>query len=478
VFVKRLEKKLLLFVIATSVVVFALIGCINQPNWLSWQYLDSVAITVGSDVESQSFRAGVAKIDATPPVGVPLAGFGSGRRRLPFPDLRENNYYTYLTPSGGVKDPIFVKALVLTDGQATTAVVTLDMIATDSDLVRLAYDKAVTMGVPVALDDILVCSSHTHSGPGALSSRRFWALLAGDIKRLEIADAFADKIAQALYNAFENLQPARFGAGVGQILSVTKNRRYQISPDITEESIDPQVGVIRIDRLDGSALAVLWNFAIHGTAWGDDNLQYSADIMGAACDYIEQDLSCVALFANAAEGDISPVYNGSEQQISEGAAIMAREVVDVHQQTETTDTVLVKSSSIRVDCGPAYIDMAVSHWDMSEQQDYYNPMHMLGMGPPCIENQFRFQVIRLNDTVLVSVPGEPIMQLGKQVKQDAYAMGFRNVFVFSLANGHMGYITTEEEYRYGGYEAVMTLWGPTQGSNIRETCRRQMQAVR
>jgi neutral ceramidase len=52
--------------------------------------------------------------------------------------------------------------------------------------------------------------------------------------------------------------------------------------------------------MDGTPLAVVWNFAIHGTAFGDSNLLFSADIMGAVSDRVETLLGVPALFANGA----------------------------------------------------------------------------------------------------------------------------------------------------------------------------------
>ena len=41
--------------------------------------------------------------------------------------------------------------------------------------------------------------------------------------------------------------------------------------------VDPTVGVIRIDRGDGTPLAILVNYACHPVVFGPDNLDYSAD---------------------------------------------------------------------------------------------------------------------------------------------------------------------------------------------------------
>lgn len=53
-------------------------------------------------------------------------------------------------------------------------------------------------------------------------------------------------------------------------------------------------------------MATVWNFAIHGVCYGPDNLMFSGDIMGKACEEIEEQIGGVALFINADAGDIDP----------------------------------------------------------------------------------------------------------------------------------------------------------------------------
>ena len=84
-----------------------------------------------------TFRGGAALVEITPAVGVPLAGWGQVSRRNSLPDLDPRNAFTLFKPSIGVKDPLFARALVLSDGQTTVALLTLDDIATDREVVNL-----------------------------------------------------------------------------------------------------------------------------------------------------------------------------------------------------------------------------------------------------------------------------------------------------------------------------------------------------
>lgn len=86
---------------------------------------------------------------------------------------------------------------------------------------------------------------------------------------------------------------------------------YSLPPD--EEvagvgPIDPQIGVLRIDRLDGRALAVVYNFACH-PIMGVPNGGNTADLVGFASRVVENNLGdgAVALFVQGCGGDINPV---------------------------------------------------------------------------------------------------------------------------------------------------------------------------
>lgn len=228
------------------------------------------------------YQAGVAAVDMTPNVGVPLAGFGGGARRRAFPDLNPFNDTTFLEPSTGVHDPVMAKCLVLGNGYERTAIVTLDAVACDEELVRSAWRKAQALGFSVPLEKVLFTASHTHSGPGALTKRLVWQLIAVDLYRSRVAGALTDKIAQAMVDAEAGLGPAEVGLAGVQVTNATANRRHDESPYLNPDDIDPELQVIRVDRPGGAPLATVWNFAIHGTHFGTNNLQFSADIMGSA----------------------------------------------------------------------------------------------------------------------------------------------------------------------------------------------------
>ena len=432
-----------------------------------------------------ALRAGVAKVPLSLASGTPLAGYGSAARRLNPPDPNPFNGYAMFKPATGQIDLLFAKALVLVNDTTKVGIVTVDSVGILSDLVDRIHARAVTLGATIPRENLLVSASHTHSGPGTQTKLRFWEMVGTDFLYLPLRDAFVDDCALALYNAEQNLQLAKYGSGSDLLAGVTVNRRVGVSPTATPTDVDKELGVVRIDKMNGAPLAVVWNFAIHGTAYGDANLSFSADVMGAVSAKVEADLGVPALFANGAEGDTSPDGHGATG-IATLAPIIAAKIESIHAGIVTNPQIVLQCVSHVEPFGKATLDLSLNRLPAgSVDLDLATLLTILNLGHVAFkmdkhwfENDFRFQAIRMNDTLIVPVPGEPIFVVGQAMKVEGKALGFARVFVFGLSNGHMAYITDETEYNVGGYEAVATFFGPHTADKVRAAAKTQMVMVK
>jgi neutral ceramidase len=88
-------------------------------------------------------------------------------------------------------------------------------------------------------------------------------------------------MADAMIQAEQSLAPAVMDIGSGILVGVTQNRRAP-NPWVQKGTIDPHLGVIRIDDTKGNSLATIWNYAMHGTCYGPENMKFSNEIMGNA----------------------------------------------------------------------------------------------------------------------------------------------------------------------------------------------------
>ena len=211
--------------------------------------------------------------------------------------------------AGQVNDPSFAKALVLKRAKTTVVLVTVDAVAVgeigrigNGFLAAVRGPLEAELGIPPS--SIVVNASHCHG-----------------IVRADTAQL----VVQAVKQAAAHLVPVKVGVGVGNENRISENRRlsmkdgseidmrraYSLPRDEDIASvgpIDPQVGLLRLDRLDGTTLAVVYNFACH-PIMNPPSKGSSADYPGYASKVIEEALGggAMAFFVQGCGGDINPV---------------------------------------------------------------------------------------------------------------------------------------------------------------------------
>lgn len=206
-------------------------------------------------------------------------------------------------------DPLFVKALVIRSETKTLVLLSVDAVAIGeigpiSNAFLGSVREKLKAEHQIPEGHVFVNASHCH---GIV------------VKDIDV------KAADAVRAAITTLQPVRVGYGVGHEDRIMENRRillkdgrtvdvrhaYSLPPDdaVAEVGkIDPEIGILRLDRLDGIPLAVVYNFACHpiqGVPGGGN----TADIIGYASKVIEENLGhgALALFLQGCGGDINPL---------------------------------------------------------------------------------------------------------------------------------------------------------------------------
>jgi hypothetical protein len=216
-----------------------------------------------------------------------------------------------------ILDPMYVKALVLDDGETKVVIITMDVTAIGGRKISDGMLPDVGEGflpelrgriekeLDISGTNILVSASHTHP-PGRM--------LCNDDEQVK-------RTFDAVKRATQNMVEVKIGSGSGYDDRLTMNRTVKLkngrawtirntnpSPadkDVAELGpIDPEIGVIRIDRLDGGIMAVLYNFACHPLS-GDIKGHITANFPGVASRIIEENYAgAMAFFLQGAAGDI------------------------------------------------------------------------------------------------------------------------------------------------------------------------------
>lgn len=372
----------------------------------------------GGPARAGELRAGAARVEITPPVGTPLGGYGDRKGAA----------------STGVHDPIFAKALVLDDGTERVAILTTDLVGTHPEIARRAAEAA-----GLRREQLLVASSHTHSGPGAYWKGPFAQLVLGPYDQ-KVHDHLSDGITRALKQAVAALQPAKLAVGETELRRFSRNRRGN-------RITDPALTLVRVDTAEGKPLAVLLNLTAHGTVLDADNLQFSGDWMAFAQAYLERELpGAVALYTNGAEGDISPNIPDNSSTFEGARAhgeIGGKAAMELYRSLQPAAEVRLGSKTATLEL-PQTLQSA-----------------LIGAGSRTL-----IQTVTINDALLISVPGEPIVELGLILKEHARRQGVKHPVIVGLANDHLGYFLTRAEMKKGGYEARVSFFGEGFGETL------------
>lgn len=211
--------------------------------------------------------------------------------------------------AGPVHDPLYVKALVLRSKTQTAVLITVDAVAI-GEIGYISNDylptvrKTLQEELGIDPQQVIANASHCHG---------------------VVCDDVAQRTIEAVRRAASQLEPVRVGSGTGHEDGIMENRRlklksgrtvdvrhaYSLPPndEVAEVGpVDPEIGLLRLDRLDGTPLAVVFNFACHPIQ-GIPGGKNTADLSGIAATVIEENLGhdAIALFVQGCGGDINPI---------------------------------------------------------------------------------------------------------------------------------------------------------------------------
>jgi Neutral/alkaline non-lysosomal ceramidase, N-terminal len=125
-------------------------------------------------------------------------------------------------PATHIHDELYARCLVLDDGETRVAIVVADNVGIPRRVLDEAKRRAHARS-GIAIDRILISSTHTHSATTARGSERLDASEPLDAYQTFVAGRIADGIQRAI----TNLEPARVGWGRGRLPEQVFNRRWR-----------------------------------------------------------------------------------------------------------------------------------------------------------------------------------------------------------------------------------------------------------
>jgi len=444
-----------------------------------------------------------------------LAGAGSFIIDPPLPSDPQG----FVRRAAAVRDsiePNEVRACVIQSGDRTIAVLAADVTNLDTYFAdRIRKVISTTTGIPY--DNILLNSSHTHGG---LWPRKEGEKLHGEFAKLTDAEhAYFESLpydyASAVVQAITRLAPARISGGTGVAPGIAVNRRERDGKGGTilgwnkENFIDEDVPTIRIDGHDGIAIATLVGFGCHPVVLGGEVPFSGADFVGELRRKVDLLRGGMCIFFQGAAGNVLPLEAFFDQQgpeIAMGArlgleavhAVVDKDprVIEIEKvnygsvtpislyrrrvvSPQPSQPIASARKVLQLPLNPS-LSVADMEKELAERKADYddkvskgadrallNPigyhitwlttmLEMAALAPLPDSVEGEIWVARFGDTAIVGTPGELFTEIGAEVRRRS---PFATTIFAGYCQGVLGYVSTPEEYQFGGYEPTVAQRG-------------------
>ena len=442
-------------------------------------------------VDPMGLKVGVARGDITPELPIDLVGYSRRAEHV-----------------NKVRRPLLATVLVLDDASNRIAIVSMDILALDHKS-SIIFRELIASEIGCKADEVMLNFSHTHAGPQAVIDSIKIGGTQTVLSKNEISfiESLPGKVAKIANEAVRNMTDAATASSVGSV-NLTVNRRERSPEGRTilgwnkDGVCDQEVGVIRVDTLEGSNLAVIVNFACHPVVVGPEDQAVNSDFVGPMRDFVESYFGGICLFLQGAAGNILPIegffdHEGPEVifgkrlaaeviNISADLQPVAMEIEKVNYGSVTPISLYrkipeedrnsqgVSSSSMTVELPlkklptkseitaekELYVEAFNSAKNDGAFPEELNPLEyhinwadyaleLLNNGWDSHHVPAFLQVFRIHDTAIVGIPGELFSEIGIKIKSSSPS---KITLIGGYTNGVISYLPTAEEYKFGGYE--------------------------
>jgi hypothetical protein len=219
--------------------------------------------------------------------------------------------------------------------------------------------------------------------------------------------------------------------------------------------------VLRIDKEDGTPLALIANYPIHGTVLGGESSVISGDAPGIVSQYVEQQIGAPLLFINGAAGNLAPIY--SVYPNPKAGHLMQFRVLLGDKILEANRKILATTNQVRLTSGTLIVETP-SKADLRWSSDLANYTRTTATGSKVVRLPVQF--LKINDEVAIwSAPLELFVEVANEIRDRS---PFPYTFYFGYSNGWLGYLLTESAWEQGGYETSVSPFTPSAARNLTE----------
>jgi hypothetical protein len=446
--------------------------------------------------------AGVAMQEITPEYPISMGGYGQRAGQL----------------SEGVHDDLYVKALFFQNGDTKVLILTADLISIPDAIYKRVLDGLTRSGV-IGESELCLSASHTHSGPDVEES----IIIASPIK--EYLDDLVEKMIRVGIDAARSPVPVNIKVAVGKADFLANRRTSGDNPPtdsrvLALEVCDPITGKPLAVLFSAGCHAVCLgyeNLQISADYPGFAQRYIEKELGVEAALFINMTEGNIIPSTRPQNDSLDPrgYKGGTFGDAEKIGSELAREVVHILGKTAPLpDPVLfVRKKIVQVE--PAHNDLGMlAAWkillaerkiilqylpDFKEASPFnLKPVYTLWrdasavvierdmseaemrtlmsavarflimamkLGNPAFRKPYQLtvQVIGINDLHILSLPGEVLVEVGKDW-QARQTPNESKAFIFGLSNGFAGYLPHPDNFKEAGaeykYETIMNALEP------------------
>ena len=458
-------------------------------------------------------QAGVGMRYLPLPVGISLAGYGGrvGGVNTPWNGLfwGTRGFYGYPT----------IKAMVLDSEEGERVVlVKTPMMSGESGVTDAVVAKYAELYGEDLAGRIILGATHSHHAHG-----RYWRLpdifgaVGADTPDEELIDLLATAFADTIHDAVEDLGNAEWGYATIDDWDpddrVYADRRGENNPTYGK---DPTLTLLGLRRPDGTPMAAMFNFGIHGISIAYENELLTEDAPGAVELEFEEYFfeqtgePIFGMIAQAGGADASPRggflgHDAATQRTELLGSVAAESIYSLWEGLEWGDDPEIAVHSQRVDLryekfgydqngefsGTLLdflpVDYTWGGWQCTGVAGDNDPnTSMEGEDKQCIPvdtllfgdvphaeiHQTYLSVARIGPLFIMTIPGEPGASLVRYAREQFAPIAEQDdldLMVWGYSQDHLLYFTAPDDWYQGGYESEMSLWGPFGGTFMVDT---------
>lgn len=426
--------------------------------------------------EAATWKVGLGKVDITPQ-----------------DPIRQGGYAARNKPSEGIRTPLWVKALMVTDAKGKKAVlITADIIRYPrfiSDSIR----NELLRRYKLEKSQIILNGSHTHSGPEINVHNLQYMATAEELKKVaEFSGILYKATLQAVDAAMKNPFEAKIWSGSG-IARFAVNRRNNKESEILNLAelkgpFDHSVPVLKIVDQSNSVRAFVFGYACHPTVLSDYLI--SGDYPAYAQMSLEKKFpGAQAMFFIGAAGDQNPlprrsvplaIKYGEELALAVEAACnspMTELEPTLNYSYREIDLPYEKAPPSRAELEKVASDtLTHPNWIVNQARVLLDRLSRGEKLPGSYP--YPVQIWQMGKQVIVTLGGEIVVEYALAVKK---RLGPQTI-VMGYSNDLMAYIPSRKVLQEGGYEGsrsplFTTPWHQAIESNIIEEVVRQARSL-